>query len=113
MLKPSMQELMKQVGNRYLLVNLAAQRARDIADQVSEDEEILDEKTVQLALDEIADGTIVYRPGPRVEPIYTPDFALPTTMLDVDGVEDMVDEFDVELLSEEELDDGDIPVEDQ
>ena len=28
MLKPSMQELMKRVGNRYLLVNLAAQRAR-------------------------------------------------------------------------------------
>ena len=30
MLNPSMQELMKRVGNRYLLVNLAAQRARDI-----------------------------------------------------------------------------------
>ncbi len=29
MLNPSMQELMKRVGNRYLLVNLAAQRARD------------------------------------------------------------------------------------
>ncbi|MFR0923393.1 MAG: DNA-directed RNA polymerase subunit omega [Butyricicoccaceae bacterium] len=28
MLNPSMQELMKRVGNRYLLVNLAAQRAR-------------------------------------------------------------------------------------
>ena len=27
MLNPSMQELMKRVGNRYLLVNLAAQRA--------------------------------------------------------------------------------------
>ena len=32
MLNPSMQELMKRVGNRYLLVNLAAQRARDIAE---------------------------------------------------------------------------------
>ena len=28
MLKPSMNELMKRVGNRYLLVNLAAQRTR-------------------------------------------------------------------------------------
>ena len=36
MLKPSMQELMKRVGNRYLLVNLAAQRARDIADRAEE-----------------------------------------------------------------------------
>ena len=32
MLKPSMQDLMKKVNNRYLLVNLAAQRARDIAE---------------------------------------------------------------------------------
>ena len=36
MLNPSMQELMKRVGNRYLLVNLAAQRARDIADEAEE-----------------------------------------------------------------------------
>ena len=36
MLNPSMQELMKRVGNRYLLVNLAAQRARDIADESEE-----------------------------------------------------------------------------
>ena len=35
MLNPSMQELMKRVGNRYLLVNLAAQRARDIADEAA------------------------------------------------------------------------------
>ncbi|MCI7209225.1 MAG: DNA-directed RNA polymerase subunit omega, partial [Butyricicoccus sp.] len=27
---------MKRVGNRYLLVNLAAQRARDIADEAEE-----------------------------------------------------------------------------
>ena len=31
MLKPSMQDLMKRVNNRYLLVNLAAQRARDLS----------------------------------------------------------------------------------
>ena len=30
MLKPSMQDLMKKVNNRYLLVNLSAQRARDL-----------------------------------------------------------------------------------
>lgn len=65
MLKPSMQDLMKKVDNRYLLVNLAAQRARDI----SEDEDYIfpnpDEKPVQIALDEIADGTIEFREGPR------------------------------------------------
>ena len=44
MLNPSMQELMKKVGNRYLLVNLAAQRARDIAQEAEETEERLKEK---------------------------------------------------------------------
>lgn len=65
MLKPSMQDLMKKVNNRYLLVNLAAQRARDIADDPSYEISDPDEKTVQIALDEIADGTIEYREGPR------------------------------------------------
>ena len=61
MLNPSMQELMKRVGNRYLLVNLAAQRARDIADEAEEKGEPLPDKAVKLALDEIAAGKIVYR----------------------------------------------------
>ena len=72
MLNPSMQELMKRVGNRYLLVNLAAQRARDIADEAEEKGEPLPDKAVKLALDEIAAGKIVYRPGPRVETWTTP-----------------------------------------
>lgn len=68
MLKPSMKELLAQVGNRYLLVNLAAQRARDIAQESEECNEPLPDKAVKLALDEIAAGTIVYCPGPKIEP---------------------------------------------
>lgn len=88
MLKPSMKELMNKVGNRYLLVNLAAQRARDIAQEAEEKDEQLPDKAVKLALDEIAAGTIVYCPGPKVEPEYrlTPDL-LPG-MLDLDDHED-------------------------
>lgn len=67
MLEPSMQQLMKKVGNRYLLVNLAAQRARDIAEQAERDGEQLPDKAVKLALDEIVAGKIVYCPGARVE----------------------------------------------
>ncbi len=67
MLNPSMQELMKKVGNRYLLVNLAAQRARDIAQEAEETEERLAEKPVKLALDEIVEGKIEYRSGPKPE----------------------------------------------
>lgn len=66
MLKPSMQDLMKRVNNRYLLVNLAAQRARDISVTEDETAEVhLDEKPVKVALDEICDGKIEYREGPK------------------------------------------------
>ena len=73
MLKPSMNELMKKVGNRYLLVNLAAQRARDIAEEAERTGEPLDDKAVKLALDEIAAGTIVYKPGAKIT---TPDIPI-------------------------------------
>ena len=33
MLYPSMNDLLKKVNNRYMLVNLTAKRARDIADE--------------------------------------------------------------------------------
>lgn len=128
MLKPSMQDLMKRVGNRYLLVNLAAQRARDIADQAEETGEQLPDKAVKLALDEIADGEIVYRPGPRTEPVIVQNNPIAAAMVDVDDSVVMdedeqheaaadeenedeahrIDEFD-----DHELDDGDVPEEDR
>ena len=89
MLKPSMQELMKRVGNRYLLVNLAAQRARDIADQAEESGEQLSDKAVKLALDEIAAGEVVYRPGPRVAPVIAQNNAIAAAMVDVDDAIDL------------------------
>ena len=128
MLKPSMQDLMKRVGNRYLLVNLAAQPARDIADQAEETGEQLPDKAVKLALDEIADGEIVYRPGPRTEPVIVQNNPIAAAMVDVDDSVVMdedeqheaaadeenededhrIDEFD-----DHELDDGDVPEEDR
>lgn len=83
MLKPSMNELMAKVNNRYLLVNLAAQRARDLADESETTGVKLTDKAVKLALDEIADGTIVYRDGPRTIPEPEPE-PLPE-VLDLDA----------------------------
>lgn len=58
MLDPTINELKAKMNNRYLLVNVAAQRAREIA-QNAEDEEIsLENKPVTIALHEIADGEI-------------------------------------------------------
>ena len=128
MLKPSMQELMKRVGNRYLLVNLAAQRARDIADQAEETGEQLSDKAVKLALDEIAAGEVVYRPGPRTAPVVKNN-AIAAAMVDVDDSIDLDEDEDEEGAEREEdeeeddrrldefddheLDDGDVPEEDR
>lgn len=68
MLKPSMQDLMKKVNNRYLLVNLSAQRARDLCAEEEATHKELPDKPVKLALDEISSGEIEYREGPKPEP---------------------------------------------
>ena len=110
MLKPSMKELMNKVGNRYLLVNLAAQRARDIAQEAEEKDEQLPDKAVKLALDEIAAGTIVYCPGPKVEPEYRLTSDLLPGMLDLDDHEDAdvhEDHVEDDTTDEDTLDDDD------
>ena len=59
MLHPSMTDLLEKVDNRYLLVNVAAKRARQIAEEAEINEVHLNEKPVKLALDDIVDGKIV------------------------------------------------------
>ena len=50
--------LTSYVPNRYLLVNVVARRARQIAEEAEEAGEHLDEKPVTLAIDEVAEGRI-------------------------------------------------------
>ncbi len=58
MLYPSMKQLLRKVNGRYLLVNLTARRAREIAEAAEEREEQLIEKPVSLAINEIAEGRL-------------------------------------------------------
>ena len=58
MLYPSMPSLLEQVDSRYLLVNVIAKRAREIADDARDMGEQLDEKPVSLAVLRIADGKV-------------------------------------------------------
>lgn len=58
MLYPAMNKLTAYVPNRYMLVNVVARRARQIADQAEETGEHLDEKAVTLAIHEVADGKL-------------------------------------------------------
>lgn len=58
MLYPPVADLLKDVGSRYLLVNVVAQRARQIAAEAEEFHEDLPEKPVTLAIQEVADGKL-------------------------------------------------------
>ena len=50
MLYPPVADLLKNVGSRYLLVNVLAQRARTIAEEAELNQEELTEKPVTLAI---------------------------------------------------------------
>ena len=65
MLYPAMNKLTSYVPNRYMLVNVVARRARQIADSAQQDGEPLDEKKVNLSINDVADGRL--DPG-SVEP---------------------------------------------
>ncbi|MBR4212203.1 MAG: DNA-directed RNA polymerase subunit omega [Oscillibacter sp.] len=58
MLYPAMGELSAQIHNRYMLVNVVARRARQIAEAYEEAHQILDEKPVTMAINEVADGIL-------------------------------------------------------
>ena len=62
MLEPSMKELLKQVPSRYMLVNVVAQRARQIANTAEEEDFVLNEKPVSLAIRELAEGKVTVQP---------------------------------------------------
>ena len=58
MLYPPVADLLKDVQSRYLLVNVVAQRARQIAVDAEENEVELTEKPVTLAIREVAEGKL-------------------------------------------------------
>ena len=58
MLYPAMSTLNKNIPNRYLLVNVVARRARQIAEAADEEGLHLSEKPGTSAINEVAEGKI-------------------------------------------------------
>ena len=56
MLYPAMTKLTEHIPNRYMMVNVVARRARQIAHEAEVNGEPLEEKPVTLAIDEVAEG---------------------------------------------------------
>ena len=58
MLYPPVADLLKNMESRYLLVNVVAHRARQIAAEAEAFQEELTDKPVTLAISEVADGKL-------------------------------------------------------
>ncbi len=58
MLEPPMNQLLKQVPSRYMLVNVVAQRARQVASEAEDVGIPLDDKPVTIAIREVAEGKV-------------------------------------------------------
>ena len=58
MLYPPVADMLKNVDSRYLLVNVVAKRARQIAYEAEVLQEELTEKPVTLAIREVAEGKL-------------------------------------------------------
>jgi DNA-directed RNA polymerase subunit omega len=56
MLYPAMNKLTEYVPNRYMMVNVVARRARQIAEEAERKGEHLTEKPVTMAINEVAEG---------------------------------------------------------
>ncbi|SBW04461.1 DNA-directed RNA polymerase subunit omega [uncultured Eubacteriales bacterium] len=59
MLEPPMNKLLNKIPSRYMLVNVVAQRARQIASESEESGIPLDDKPVSMAIREVAEGKCV------------------------------------------------------
>ena len=66
MLEPSLSKLLDNIGSRYLLVNVVARRAREIALDAEMQGDMLDAKPVALAIEDVADRKITA----AIRPIY-------------------------------------------
>lgn len=58
MLYPPMSSLLENIPSRYLLVNVVAKRARQIAIEAEANQVTLEDKPVTLAIREVAEGKL-------------------------------------------------------
>lgn len=56
MLYPAMNKLNEYIPNRYMMVNVVARRARQIALEAEKNGQILEDKPVTMAINEVAEG---------------------------------------------------------
>lgn len=101
-----LEELTKQVPNKYLAVNVIAKRARSLNDELLSAGFSKKEKPVSIATEELAAGELTYKKvePDAVEPEAKPLFTSESNDYDaVDG-----DEHIAELFGESDAEEGDV-----
>lgn len=68
MFNPDLKKLLKNCNSRYSLVAGVAKRAREIQDEAVANDELLDEKTVSMAIDEINEGRVTIIEPDEIKP---------------------------------------------
>ena len=68
MLYPPVADLVDKVGSRYQLVNVVAQRARDISAAWEKEGEPQDDKPVSIAIDEVYAGKLTVSSAEKTAP---------------------------------------------
>lgn len=63
MLYPSVETLLKYTGNIYSLVIATAKRARQISEEAEKNGEVLKDKPVKMAINEIYEGKVICTPA--------------------------------------------------
>jgi len=90
--KERLDQLSETKKHQGVIAVAAAYEYAEVEDMLKlaeEKGEPLPDKAVKLALDEIAAGKIVYRPGPRVETAIPQNNAIAAAMVDVDDTLDL------------------------
>ena len=88
MLYPAMGELSAQIHNRYMLVNVVARRARQIAEAYEEANQKLDDKPVTIAINEVANGVLDDPERMEPKPDAEPELSDETAAADTDMSEE-------------------------
>ena len=70
MVNPDLRELLKNNKRRYSLVMATAKRARQIVDEANESKEIIIEKPVSIAIDELLSGKLTFTEPEIVDDIF-------------------------------------------
>ena len=68
MFNPDLKKHLKSCNSRYSLVVGVARRARDIRDEAIENEVVLDDKCVSLAINDVYDGKFIVEEPEEIHP---------------------------------------------